>query len=398
MNVGSDSLGSIKIPYYVVAKGRGYWRPSARMKLLGFDDVRCGPDGAQAWAIAKHWNDKWQRVRRGVELPPSEATAVDREEAESVRKYPARSVGAAFQAYIKTEEWKNKAQSTRTKVWWPAWFRIRDMWGDVDPNTITFDMISTWRQDLERDFGVSVSHKALKIWRALWRVMLGLRIAIGADPSTGVRNRKPKPRHQTWNEGEAVRLAKSAWRNGFGGLACIIAVSWDTLFAPVDSRTLRGRHIARLSDGRLWFDKSEEGREKTGRAALGTISARTEALVNTYLKGVEILPDAVLFRSRTGLPYRDDQLSEDFGIIRERVFPGDKRKLMDLRRSGTVEAVAGSSGEDFSLKLSAKLANSINTSNDLHKTYAPTNLAPVLDVDEARKRGRRKMRGENESR
>jgi Copper chaperone PCu(A)C len=27
-------------------------------------------------------------------------------------------------------------------VWWPAWFRIRNMWGDVAPDTISFEQMS----------------------------------------------------------------------------------------------------------------------------------------------------------------------------------------------------------------------------------------------------------------
>lgn len=126
--------------------------------------------------------------------------------------YPPGSVGAAFKAYLLTEEWKKKAQATREKVWWPAWFRIRDMWGDCDPNTTTFGLMSTWRTDLEREHGLSVAHKTLKIWRALWVVMQAMRIAHGTDPSTGVRNEAPPPRYQTWEEREALHLAKSAWR------------------------------------------------------------------------------------------------------------------------------------------------------------------------------------------
>jgi hypothetical protein len=397
MDAGRSSLGSIKIPYYVPLKGRGYWRPSARMKQLGFDDVRCGPDGPAAWAVAQYWNNRWQRVRRGLELPPNEAVAVTREEAEAARKYPAKSVGAAFQIFIRTEEWASKALSTRTKVWWPAWFRIRDMWGDVDPNTITFDMISTWRSDLEKAHGRSVAHKAIKIWRALWKVMLGLKYAAGADPSTGVRNKKPRARHQTWTEGEAVRLAKRAWREGYRGTACIIAICWDTLFSPADARTLTAKHIGTLPNGRMWFDRSEDGRQKTGRAAIGTISKRTERMIKRYLEDLPYgtTPKATLFRTRSGGPYREDTLSDDFAAIRELEFPGDKRKLMDLRRSGTVEAVVGSEGEDFSMKLSAKLANSIDTSNELQKTYSPANIIPVQDVDAARVRGRKRLRGEN---
>lgn len=392
MNGGSASLGSVKIPYYVVIGARGYWRPNAPMKKLGFSDIRCGADGPSAWRIAREWADRWELVRTGkADALNADATKRPREEIEAYRKYPPNSVGAAFQAYIRTDEWtKRKALSTRNKIWWPAWFRIRDMWGDCDPNTITFEQMSQWRGDLEAAFGRSVSHKTLKVWRALWRVMSAMKIVHCSDPSSTIRNVAPQPRGARWSEGEAVVLVKTAWRVGYHGLACIIAVSWDTLFSPVDVRTLAARH-KRIMGDRLHFDRSVEGRAKTGRPALGTVCRRTKALVEAYETklGTVLLPDAILFRNRSGAPYRDDTLCDDFADVREIAFPGDRRRLMDMRRSGTVEAVAGGAE---AIGLASKLANSIDRSNAIHKTYSPVDIATVLDVDEARKRGRTKIR------
>jgi hypothetical protein len=237
------------------------------------------------------------------------------------------------------------------------------MWGDVDPNSIEFGMMSRWRTKLEAVHGRGVAHKTLRVWRSLWTIMQGMKIARGADPSRGVRNRAPAPRYQRWAEGETVRLVKGAWRADYRGLACIIAVAWDTQFSPVDVRTLCERHRA-LAAGRLIFDRQADGRAKTGRAAIGTVSRRTERLLSAYL-ATERLPDAVLFRSRSGAPYREATLAHDFADVRQMVFPGDKRRLMDMRRSGAVEAIAG--GAD-AVGLSAKLANSIGRSNTLHKT------------------------------
>jgi hypothetical protein len=205
----------------------------------------------------------------------------------------------------------------------------------------------------------------------------------------------PAPRWQTWGEGEAVRLVKTAWRANYCGLACVIAVAWDTQFSPVDVRTLAARHRSAVTDGRLMFDRRADGRAKTGRPAIGTISRRTERLVLAYLAalGAELHPDAVLFRNRFGAPYRDSSLAEDFAAVRALVFPGDTRRLMDMRRSGTVEAVAGGAAP---LGLAAKLANSIDRSNVLHRTYAPSGEeATVQTVDQARLVGRRKMRAVN---
>jgi hypothetical protein len=365
------------------------------MRRFGFSLVRCGKDGPEAWAIADGWNQRWQAFRRGDCPAPAKSSKLSRDEAEAAHRYPSGSIGAVFQVYIRTPEWAARAASARMKVWWPAWFRIRDMWGDVAPDTITFEQMSKWRAALEKKHGRGVAHKTIRVWRTFWKIMLGMKVAHSADPTLGIRNRAPAPRWQRWSEGEAVRLVKTAWRRGYRGLACIIAVSWDTQFSPVDVRTLAERHLAMVS-GRLVFDRQAEGRAKTGRAALGTVSPRTERLVAVYLDqlGTERLPDAILFRNRSGNAYREDTLGDDFAAVRALAFPGDTRRLMDMRRSGVVEAIVGDVGP---LGLSAKLANSIERSNTLHKTYAPLDIEAVRNADAARLRGRRRIRAGNES-
>jgi hypothetical protein len=379
-------LGRIKIPYYLVKpSGRAYWRPTQRMRACGFHLVPLGEE----------WNRKWQAVRRGEVPPFTDISNLSADEAEAVRRYPAGSIGAAFQRYVRTAEWSARALSARTKIWWPAWFRIRDMWGDVAPDSVTFEMISRWRAALEKKHGRGVAHKTIRVWRTFWKVMLAMKIARTADPSLGVRNRAPAPRWQRWTEGETVRLVKAAWREGYHGLACIIAVCWDTQFSPVDARTLADRHRA-IIDGRLVFDRQVDGRAKTGRAAIGTVSKRTERLVSVYLSelGTALHPDAILFRNRSGAAYIEATLSHDFSAVRAIMFPEDKRRLMDMRRSGVVEAIAGDAGP---LGLSAKLANSIERSNALHKTYAPVDIEAVKNTDYARLRGRQKMRATNKT-
>ena len=118
--------------------------------------------------------------------------------------------------------------------------------------------------------------------------------------------------------------------------------------------------------------------------------------MTAYLAGLQIdlHPDAILFRTRSGGAYGREQLAHDFAAVRAHAFPGDKRRLMDMRRSGVIEAIAGGAGP---LSLAAKLANSIGRSNTLHKTYAPVEFEAVRNTDDARLRGRRRMRAENES-
>lgn len=207
-------MTKVSIPYYYEIGGRGYWRPSK--KLLGFCDVICGEDGLDAWVIAEHWNKNVQESLRDKASPEGQGKQT-REQAEAARHYPKGSVGAGFQSYIRTTEWTRKSLGNRNKVWWPAWRRIRQMWADVAPDTITFSQMSDWRAALVETQGLDAAHKAIKVWRALWRVMCAQKIAHGVDPSSAVTNNAPSPRSDRWFEGEAVRLVKEAWRRGYKG-------------------------------------------------------------------------------------------------------------------------------------------------------------------------------------
>jgi hypothetical protein len=52
-------MGRIKIPYYTLIASRGYWRPTRKMRSLGFQIVRCGVDlianrPMTAWMADRH--------------------------------------------------------------------------------------------------------------------------------------------------------------------------------------------------------------------------------------------------------------------------------------------------------------------------------------------------------
>lgn len=381
----------VSIPYLVERRGKWFWTPrGAAAKAVPARPLGSDPQAAQAQALRLY--QLWQAVRRGD--PSAAATGAPRELATAAKAYPAGSVGEAFQRWIRTDPWKALSPKTRNGEWWPAWrLRIEPYFGQVAPRTITLEQLAQWRADvLERD-GLDAAHRAIKIWRRLFNVMGALGYALPPrDPSLAIRNTAPRPRAQRWSEGEVVRLAKGAWRIGYRGLACVIAVAWDTQFSPIDVRTLRARHRAR--DGaRLYFDLMREGRGKTGKAALGTISARTERLVGAYLDGlgVELTDEAFLFRNRSGRAYREDTLADDFAAVRKALFgASEKRQMRDLRRSGALEAVAGGVSDKA---LADKMANSIDRAGFLQKTYTPAvEISVVQMADAARLRGRRKIR------
>lgn len=369
--------------HYVVRKGRGYWLATPKMKAAGFENVRCGEDGPDAWRIAYEWEQRWQAYRKGIKP-------------DSARVFPVGSVGDAWLRFRKTESWKTKKLRTR-EDWERGWRHIEPVFGDQPPAAISFELLDDWYHALLRRHGVDTAYRAMKTWRALYTVMAGMRLCPAKqDPSAAVRRRTPRGRSATWREGEVVRMVKGAWRAGYRGLACIIAVAYDTSFAPVDVRTLTPAHA--IQAGAEWGFQID--RTKSGEAAFGTLSRRTQRLVLAYVDqlGVTLLDDAPIFRTRghapgakggrpqASVPYTKNRLSEDFADVRALVMGADeKRMLMDMRRSGAVEANAGGGSVEA---LSAKMGNSIDQNRALQKVYMPVNLAAVRQADEARRKGR----------
>jgi hypothetical protein len=392
----------VQVRYYVTrqawknSRKWGYWVPSKKMRTAGFSIVSCGEDGPAAWAIAEQWNARWDRARRGEDA--------GREAGEPV--YPDGSLGEAFGRFRKTKTWQAKKPRTR-EDWMRGWSHIAAVFGDVAPATVSLEDLDDWYAALLETAGVREAHRAMKIWRALWRVVGTLKTARGTrycsrdeDPSLGIRRKTPTPRNETWREGEAVRLVKRAWRMGYRGLAAALAVAWDTMLSPVDVRSLTPAQLRGDAQGPLFTID----RAKTGRSAIGTLSRRTARLLEAYRGaiGVTILDNAPLFRTagaepgpRGGRrwlprPYTKDTLGDDFRAVREAEFPGDRRKLMDFRRSGAVEATAGDVSQ---AALAGKMANTIDSNKDLQATYLPGNATLVRLADAARARGRARLRG-----
>ncbi len=388
---GRGSGRVTRIPYTVVRDGHRYFQPRGRMLQHGFRPLPLGPDDEAARRKGMDLYEKWVKIRDGgieVEMPAGPKT---KDVVCAARSYPHGSVGEAWQRWIRTEEWAKMAPTTRNKIWWEAWTkRIEPAFADQRPDFIAMQDISLWRKKIEGASGMDAAHKALKVWRAFWRVMKAMRYTQLSDPSEKVVNKAPPTRTEKWKHGEAMRLTKRAWRMGFRGLACIVVTAWDAGFAPVDCRSIRAKHLMEdRKNGRLVFDLSQEGRGKTGVPVIGTLSPFGDWLVRRYLIefGAKLTPDAFLFRMRKGGPYGESRLGNDFAKVREAEMPGEDRQLRDMRRSGVMEAFAGDAKPE---NIAEKFGNSINHSNVLFRTYNPVDLEKVRLADKQRLVGRRR--------
>lgn len=381
----------MSFPYYRVRrKGRGFWEPSAKMKRLGFENMPCGPDGPDAWRVAKEWNERWQRVRRGVEPLPGDLRrqGVSPDAPIATQVYPPGSLGEALARYRKTPEWIKKAVRTR-EDWGRAWKRIDPVFGDMPPSSVTLELISDWRQGIEESISLREAHRALKIWRALWKVAAAMKYCVrDADPSLGVTNTAARGRSATWIDGEAARLVKQAWRSRYHGLAAVLAVMWDSQMSPGDVRALRVAQIVLSGDAA----EIVTTRAKTETAVLGILGPRATAVLKLYLsrRQAEPHPSSPIFLNRSGAPYSKDTLGDDFRNVRSLVFgESEKRQMLDFRRSGAVEGIAGGAKP---ADLAHAMGNTLSASNALFETYVPSNRTTIRHVGEARVIGRRAIR------
>jgi hypothetical protein len=336
----------VGIRYYFTratgAKGLvwGYWIPClarrskksgkiepTMMAQLGFKIVDCGQDGPRAWAIAESWNAKWDEAfaRHRSGEAPNKLGKIE-------KVFPPGSLGDGFSRFRATTSWKKKPAGTRAD-WMRGWTYIEPIFGDVAPSTVSFEDVDDWYWAQHAAIGVRESHRGLKIWRALWRIVGRLRTAGGDrycnpkdDPSLAIRRETPAPRNAIWMEGEAVRLVKRAWRLGYRGLAAGLAVAWDTSLSPVDVRTLTKAQLTGDAEGPFF----SRDRTKTGESAIGTLGKRTQRLLAAYMATLppNLLPSAPIFYTRGGQP------GPKGGRPRWETISGSCARLSSVPRSG----------------------------------------------------------------
>jgi hypothetical protein len=262
----------------------------------------------------------------------------------------------------------------------------------------------------------SEGHRVIKVWRALWKKLPPMKYPAPpeSDPSLVFANSAPDPRQVVIEYRDVLRLVQCAWREGYFGLAALLAVVWDTMLSPGDARTLKAGQFSRDDHGAIFF----VDRAKTGRAAAGTLSKWSEAILKAYLQqrgiqfrdsalmmgGAKVLDSVPMFCSRGavagpkgGRPwaprmYSSDRMGIDYRYVRELVFgEDDERQIQDMRRSGHVE---GDAGGATPADASAKMANTISVSNRLRKTYNPVNVVSVRRFDEARVAARKRTKAD----
>jgi hypothetical protein len=366
-----------KIGHYVVRDGRGYWLPTRSMKDAGFQLIACGVDGPEARKRAVEAEQNYQRWRAGLEAKPN--------------PFAAGSLGSFFHHLHETELWKVKSVRTREEYEY-VWAKyIEGALGKRPINSIMPGECERFQIQMEAKHGPGERFKAVKILRAVFSAAVKYRI-LALSPAITLPNTPPKGRREFWLRSEVAKLIEDAWEHKFHAMALGISIAWDTMMSPVDVRTLLLSEIKSDATGAY----VTRPRSKTGREVFAPLSAPTLALWGQYrsVMGEKLLASEFVLLMRDGSIYRTkDTFAKDFRRVRDVAFPGDTRRLMDIRRSGNVEAFVGGADRDA---MGKALANRLGDNQFLFDTYTPPTLAAARQISAAREAGWERLKPKEE--
>jgi len=308
-------------------------------------------------------------------------------------EYTEGSLGRFFDQYRRSAAWERKMARTRDD-YVRAWPTIADRFGNTDVRKINAARSEDFHHELrnrERDGTLSSSqrYRILKIWRALLGA-LECADLVSKAPIGGVSNPQPPGRREFWVFSEITTLIKKATEMGFHGMSLAIWIAWETLYSPVDVRSLSTSQLRTDPDG-AYFDQN---RAKTGKESLAPISDPLRDAIRKYLDELDmsVAPDAPFLRQRNGNAYRSkDTFSDDFRSVRKIAFPGDRRQFRDIRRSGNIEADLGGATRE---ERGSILANNIATNRFLENTYTPETVTKNRQIAKKRELGRQCLQNE----
>jgi hypothetical protein len=368
---------SARLPYVKRKRGLLFWQPNPAMRAKGFLPKPLGPESPQSLAEARRLYEAWLKTN-----------AEDRR----LSAWPAGSLGAYVDRMRQTTAWAKKMPRTR-EDYDRAWRHLGPALGHKTLTRISVEDVEQLADAIEAAFGPHERYRAIKCLRAIFAdAIQRLRLVGYPSPAKGIRNPQPRGRNAIWLGAEVAKLIATAEAEGYPGMAIAIRIAWETLFSPIDVWSLTRAQLKRDAGGA--YLELAGGRQKTGKAAYGAISAATEAAIAAFHASLafEIPPDGALIRQRNGHAYRSkDTFGDDFRAVRAIAFPGDRRQFQDLRRSGNVEADAAGADKSTMAEI---LANTLDTSAFLDATYTPPTVAKARQVAELRLKGRKRLAGE----
>jgi len=195
----------------------------------------------------------------------------------------------------------------------------------------------------------------------------------------------PKPRNEVWFAHEVATLVRTAQEANYAAMALGIRLSRETLMSPGDVRQITRSMLKQDAEG--FYVSTTRG--KTGKDVIVAISTELGDDLAAYMSGLgfELMPDQPVLRTvRDKRRYTKVRFTDEFAKIRKLAFGSEEtRKMMDLRRSGNVEAELGGASPDDHAEI---LANTLNKDAGLEAKYTPPTVAKARKLAKQRELGR----------
>lgn len=395
-------FGRKKPRYYVIKKasldfaGHAYWEPRpADVEKYGVERRSLGHHSFGAMALADQHNQKLDALKMRSDAPRREPNPYNR-----------GSFGKFYWRWSKKTH--HKLAKASQQEWDTAWKRIGPFFQHRQLSAITPADIEDFVEELEggKDPATAVTEyvrwRTINKLREIFNAAVAYRL-IESSPCGTVDNPKPDGRTQIWLPHEVPILIKTAEDEGCPNMALALRLIYTCALSPIDSHTATVEMLVKDPGGYyLRRERSKmEGRKRKRRGIEADLPKDLyDDLMAHARRGnpdVDPHPKAViLVRDRTGKPYVDkSDFSADFKEIRDKAFPEEalkprnkQRLLIDIRRTANVEAQLGGATASERAKL---LANSIDTDDQLHKTYTPETAALTRQIAKQREAGRQAL-------
>lgn len=371
--------------------GNAFWEPGKFAEQFGLPrSAPLGAYGPDSFKKAIEWNEKLDAAREAKRKGEAPEPA-----------YPPGSLGSFYEKFQRTEAWEQMEPRTRDD-YHRAWPHIEKRYGRTLYTKLTPDESERFHVDIhpahknKRDpegklkLPWNTAHRVLKVWRALLTALVSYQLRPAPAPIGRVTNPRPPGRDALWLHDEVMDLIAAAESDELGlhGVGLAIRIAWDAMLSPIDAFALP------IGGFREAVEEVRTTRQKSKRKVFASIGPATTEAARAYLKrleaaGVALKPDAPLIRNKMLAPYSGPHAKKyferDFRAVRQKAFPGDRRQMLDLRRSAITEGRMGGATLD---DLGTTAANNLATDEVLQSTYA---LAASKKVRDAREAGRSKL-------
>lgn len=369
--------------------GNAFWEPGKFAEQFGLPkSAPLGPYGPDSFKKAIEWNEKLDAAREAK-----------RKGEQPKQTYPDGTLGAFYEWFQTREAWGQMEPRTR-EDYGRAWPHIEKRFALSKIHKLSADDSERFHVEVhpahrnKRDpegklkLPWNTAHRVLKVWRSLLTALVSYQLRPAPPPIGRVTNPRPPGRDAIWLHEEVMELIKAGGELGLDGPVLAIRIAWDAMLSPWDAFALP------IGGFREAVEEVRTTRQKSKRKVYVAVSPETAEAGRAYLRrleaaGIALEPDAPLIRNKQLAPYSGPHAKKyferDFRAIRQKAFPGDRRQMLDLRRSAITEGRMGGATLD---DLGTTAANNLATDEVLQSTYA---LAASKKVRDARDAGRKAL-------